>query len=331
MNRNSFLDLSLEAGWELIGVGGDFGNGFQFASAPPGFWGMILQATSHAAIVAVLMLVLAVVLASWRIRGNWREELPPLWLQRLRAFLCTPVIWLKFFKRWMRWKIERNPIGWLEQRTWTGRLVTWAWFAIVISIYSAVLVQRNFFQHSHELQSTLGWLMMGSMAASAAGSFRRERESGVLELLLVTPLSTGQIIGGRLRGLWGQFLPAVGILLGLWIYFDRLNRETEGTEMPLVFAGLYFSVPVLGLYFSLRCRNFIAAFLLTLVGSFMPGWVLMLGLFNSGLGNRVALEMSSTPLLLLLAGLQVGLVVMCMFGMQRRLERRLFPLARMVA
>ena len=329
MNPASPLELSFQAGLELAGVGGGLPLA-SLSSVSPRIWALILHATSWAALVAALMLVLAVVIASWRIRRNWREEPPPLWMQRVKAVFCTPVIWLKFFKRWMRWKIKRNPIGWLEQRTWTGRLVTWSWFAIVISIYSALLVDRNFFRNSHGMQLTLAWLMMGSMAASAAGSFRRERESGVLELLLVTPLSTRQIIGGRLRGLWGQFLPAVSILLGIWVYFDRLLNEREGTEMPLVFAGLFFSVPVIGLYFSLRCRNFIAAFLLTLVGSIVPGWVFLLCFerLATFFDFWPAMLESYTSRFIVLVVPPAGLVLMCLFGLQRRLEKRSFPLER---
>jgi len=56
------------------------------------------------------------------------------------------------------------------------------------------------------------------MAGSAAGSFRRERDTGVLELLLVAPLRESQLIGGRLRALWGRFLPSIILLCGVWIY-----------------------------------------------------------------------------------------------------------------
>ena len=98
--------------------------------------------------------------------------------------------------------------------------------------------------------------------------------------------------------------------------------------MPLLFAGLYFSVPVIGLYFSLRCRHFIAAFLLTLVGSFIPGWVLNLGLFYFGPAFGFAPGLSSVEVFVMLAMLQAGLVVVCLFGLQRRLVRRLFPLER---
>ncbi len=154
------------------------------------------------------MLVAAVLVAGAKTRRSWQEEPPSrrqVWLQRT---FCTPVLWVAFFRRWMRWKLERNPIGWLEQRTWSGRLVTWGWFAVLISIYSAVLTDHQFLMNGDDLQETMAWLLAGSMAMSAAGSFRRERDTGVLELLLVSPLGENQIISGRLGGLWSQFLPA---------------------------------------------------------------------------------------------------------------------------
>ena len=83
----------------------------------------------------------------------------------------------RFFRRWMRRKLERNPIGWLEQRTWSGRLVTWGWFAVLISIYSTMLTDRHFFEDANGLQELMAWLLAGSMALSAAGSFRRERRN----------------------------------------------------------------------------------------------------------------------------------------------------------
>src|SRR5690242_19926507 len=49
-------------------------------------------------------------------------------------------------------------------------------------------------------------------ALITSSSFRHERESGAMELLLVTPLSAQQIIIGRLRGCWMQLLPAASVL-----------------------------------------------------------------------------------------------------------------------
>src|SRR6185436_14392499 len=107
-----------------------------------------------AAGIAILALLLAICFAAFQIRRTWREEPPPLWVQGVQRTFLTPVVWKKTFHRWMRWTLNRNPIGWLEQRTWTGRLVTWAWFAIIISIYSAVLTDNNFFRHSSSTQTT---------------------------------------------------------------------------------------------------------------------------------------------------------------------------------
>jgi ABC-type transport system involved in cytochrome c biogenesis permease component len=106
---------------------------------------------------------------------------------------------------------------------------------------------------------------------SAAGSFRRERETGVLELLLVSPLGENQIISGRLRGLWGQFLPAVSLLLAVWIFFWTFQPNHSDAGAFLFSAVSFLAVPVFGLYFSLCCRNFITAFLATVtIGLLLP-------------------------------------------------------------
>jgi ABC-type transport system involved in multi-copper enzyme maturation permease subunit len=216
-------------------------------------------------VCSLLVLVAAVLAAGARIRRSWQEEPPSqrrLWWRRK---FCTPVLWLVFLRRWMRRKLERNPIGWLEQRTWSGRLVTWGWLAVLISIYSSVLTDPSFLTGSSGVHETMAWLLAGSMAMSAAGSFRRERESGVLELLLVSPLGENQIIAGRLGGLWTQFVPTAGLLLGIWAYCSTFLREGSATGLVLYYLVIFLTVPVFGLYFSLRCRNFLTAFVTTIV------------------------------------------------------------------
>lgn len=96
-------------------------------------------------------------------------------------------------------------------------------------------------------------------------------------------------------------------------------------------AGWYFSVPVIGLYFSLRCRHFIAAFLLTLVSSFVPGWVLRFGLLQFANAFGVAPAFVDTGGSLSLAGVQAGVMGVCLLGLKWRLEKRLFPFERTVA
>jgi ABC-type transport system involved in multi-copper enzyme maturation permease subunit len=230
-------------------------------------------ALGMASLVSLAVLSFAVIFAANRIRRSWRDQPRSARAEQLHRTFLQPRFGVGFLRRWMARKLERNPIGWLEQRRWSGRMVTWAWFAIIISLYSAVLTDQNFFRGGG-VQSLIGWLLALSMAATAAGSFKRERESGVLELLLVSPLTTRQIIGGRLRGLWGQFAPAAVTFLVVWSYLIGLysqyayanwlgNRSGELQEVWF-FAASFAVIPVIGLHFSLSCRHYITALLLTL-------------------------------------------------------------------
>src|SRR5207302_951997 len=185
---------------------------------------------------SLLALALAALAAGAKTARVWQEEPPSARQRWLEKTFCTPVIWLDFFRRWMRRKLERNPIGWLEQRTWSGRLITWGWFGVIVSLLSATITERNFFSGDDVIEILLACLLIGSLAMTAAGSFRRERESGVLELLLVSPVGEREIIFGRLRGLWGQFLPAFGLLLAIWCYFISIFPNRTDAE-PIFFCA----------------------------------------------------------------------------------------------
>jgi ABC-type transport system involved in cytochrome c biogenesis permease component len=176
----------------------------------------------------------------------------------------------------MQRKLDRNPIGWLEQRTWSARLVTWSWLAIMISVLGLGVGEASGPSPMYNFQwmeSFIAWLLAGSMAMSAAASFRRERESGVLELLLVSPLRVGEIVSGRLRGIWGQFAPAAVFLFIVWIYLETAFPYPSKIRLIsiLFFAGTFAILPIVGLYYSLRETNFISAFIRTLcVGLVLP-------------------------------------------------------------
>ena len=233
---------------------------------------LLFLTDSSMALGSILVLLLAVLVAAWRVARVWREESPPALVMWVWRKLSTPVLGQALLHRWMRWELNRNPIGWLELRTWRGRLVMWSWFAIVISLYSSLLANLHLYQHIfHGIQSLLAWLLVGTIGLSAAGSFRRERESGALELLLVAPLREWQVIGGRLRGLWTQFLPSAGLLLALWRYCSKFLSDQDELASMVFFAGTFITLPVVGLYFSLARTNFISAFTWTLfVGVAVP-------------------------------------------------------------
>jgi ABC-type transport system involved in multi-copper enzyme maturation permease subunit len=295
----------------------------------------IYFAVSFGAGLSVLALVSAVILAAERLRRSWREEPLSARLQRVQKVFCEPMVAVGWLQRWMRFKLERNPIGWLEQRQWSGRLVTWAWFAIIISVFSLMLTDRNFFRGTGELQYLIGWMVVGSMAVSAAGSFRRERETGVLELLLVSPLSVREIIGGRLRGLYGQFLPATAMFLGIWIYLESiLPSHREPVAAWIWFFAVSFVVtPIVGLYFSVRCRYFLTALLLTLAVV-----ILVPGVVGAGADSLTWLVTATDePWRWNISNLAQHGVIELFVGiylyhrLQRDLTRRAFPLERALA
>jgi ABC-type transport system involved in cytochrome c biogenesis permease component len=247
--------------------------------------------------VALLAAGLVILVAARRIHLTWQEQTLSRRQQWLLKTFCTPRFWQSMFRRKMRASLERNPIGWLQQRTWSARLTKWGWLLVMVIVECVVLVDYSSYTTLRWQSWLVNALAMG-MAFSAVGSFRLERQSGALELLLVTPMTAQQIIRGRLLGIWWQFLPVVAFLL----IYNWLLLEDFGSRRGPVYTtnvsfylgaytiGLavkYFSMPLIGLYFSMRRMNFIAAWLLACVtGLLLPVALgLPLGiLFGLGLG-----------------------------------------------
>ncbi len=263
-------------------------------NAWPDFLGVIRQPHQRVAMLlgagaSVILAFLFVLngVAAWSLNRKWQEQPASARAVWLSNKLFRPVLFQNVLRRWLRWVLQRNPIGWLEQRSWSGRLVVWSWFAIVMCIYSSLFSNLSLYQRGfHDAQGFLATLLAGSIALSAAGSFRRERETGVLELLLVAPLRESQIIWGRVRGIWAQFAPAIALLFAVWLY--AASFLTTGPELPTVFlyAVTFVTVPVVGLYFSLTKRNMVAAFLWTLgVQLVIPTAVAMLSRLAAELQN----------------------------------------------
>lgn len=290
-------------------------------------------------VISVAVLVLAVLFTANRLRRSWRDEPPSVRVQKLERAFCKPVLGVSFLRRWMARKLDRNPIGWLEQRRWSGRLVVWVWLTITILIYSVGLSDRNFFRSDNSLPYLMGWLLAVSLAVSATTSFRRERENGVLELLLVSPLSTQQIINGRLRGLWGQFAPAIVTLLCLWVYVSSLYSPAHyyynsgygnGRAEIGFFAVSFLVIPVIGLFFSVSCRYFIAALLLTLGAVFVLPTMLAVtvGSLQRFFASSDYWVDWSRNLIERICFFQLFFASLVWFQLRRKLERREFPLER---
>jgi len=287
----------------------------------------VLPVAAGISLGAFATLGLAVLFAARMVARTWQDRPPHPLLVWLQARFCRPVMMHGLLERWMRQKLDRNPIGWLEHRTWSGRIVIWGWLAVMVSVYSYALSNTNFFIRSlHTMHLVMGWGLLLSMTFSAANSLRRERENGALELLLVSPLSEAQILFGRLRGLWGQFLPSVMIFLGGWTWLAvQLNKTSELSNVFL-FAMSFLAMPVIGLYFSLLCKNFLTSLLWTIVsGLLVPQllvWTSFTNIYQGTSWKAAELHASLTHPGLL----QLGLALVLGLALHRRLVQRRFAM-----
>ena len=267
------FELWMQLGWASV---------FQptaIAGSPMWRW---LGALAVIALASISIFGLVALLAAQGAKRMGRNPAKSAMRQRVEKELFTPTFGLGFYRRWMRRVLERNPVGWLERRTWQARVVTWSWLAVVISLMSWMLGSRLFNMRGFSaLSMFLAWLLVANVALTAAGSLRRERETGVIELLLVSPLSIPQIVTGRVLSILGQFLPAAALIFGVWLWLMKSVRggfHFDGVvlrEMQVVWCFLtaLLAVPVVGLYFSLRCRMFVVALFWTAVTAIVLPWL----------------------------------------------------------
>jgi ABC-type transport system involved in multi-copper enzyme maturation permease subunit len=316
------LQLALDSGacWQLF-LGSAIQpwlvrSGYVTPAAPLGTNLPLLLNVGIVALTGLISLVLLIGLAAWNVRRIWHENPLSERAIRVQRRLLSPLYFKGTFQRWMRFEMNHNPIGWLQHRTWSARLVTWIWFAVFACIYSSLLGNVWVYQRAfHPIQSLLAWSLVVSVAIGSAGSFRRERETGLLELLIVSPVREWQIIAGRLRGIWQQFLPAMVLLVTLWLFCASLiARDLEEGASVLFFASTFLTLPVIGLYNSLSRASFASAFVSTLVmGVVLPEFLARVDEFVSFfllvLGQINGFHPSATPLRVI--PFQLGVAGVC--------------------
>ncbi len=238
-------------------------------------------------LIAIAFFLFTFMFAGARIRKSWHEEPPtPRQAWFFRTF-CTPRFWSRFFNRRMSRALDRNPIGWLQQYSWSARMTKWGWCM-------AMVLFGCFMPVLGDWEVAPVFVMIAAIAFTAAGSFARERQNGAMELLLVTPLSVAQIIYGRMRGVLGQFIPALAVWLLSMVLLNGFFPDQKIALILLVFATGGIACAAVGLYLSIRRLSFIAAWILTaLIAIALPmlltGVVLFtLAIFGVGFVFRVA-------------------------------------------
>lgn len=254
-----------------------------------------------------------------RLARTWQEEPATAEQPRWVRLFSNSDFWQAFFLWDKSRTLDRNPVAWLQEYSWTARLTKWGWFAVVLLAHFVLLTQLGDYRSASWQPAVTVALGLG-VAFSAVGSFRREQETGLLELLLVTPLSERHLLRGRLWGICCHYFPALAVLWLGWVGERLLNPRMYGNGLmaalfpnPLAFVATM----VLGLYLSLGRLNFFLAWFLTwIVGFVLP--------ILAGIGLGRLLPAGPMVALGLPVVLQAGLAVAMWFLLHRKVHQREF-------
>ena len=279
------IDAVIQVGWSESA----------FVNLPPSLTGSsrfnfawTLNLVSQLLIVGVIG-TLVVLFVARRVKKLWQEEPPRPETLELQRQLTQPILFPGWMRQRQRARLSRNPLLWIQHRTVAAALTRWGWISVVMVIWMMIATTGGWmggFGSGFSMPMWMGpMLLLGGMAFSAAGGFRVERENGTLELLLVTPLTTGHLLQSRWLAHLREFVLPVGLQVCLAIYVQGLWRRAgvdfERFNWWLIMSLL--TLPAIGLWRGLRARNFVTAVLSTMFwGLFVPtGATLMFSALNN--------------------------------------------------
>lgn len=247
--------------------------------SPTGFWGgggmpgnaLTVWLALAALGVCWTLVFLTVRLAAVGLAKTWmRAAAPPpsSLMTRTAASLTREWLGPQWLLRRRRAILALNPVAWLDDARGVSRIGRWLWVGLAGAVLCVAVYDHP---DARGVASTLAFALTPiviGVAFSASASFRRERETGALEILLVTPLTPRRILLGRLLGLLGTFGAALA-LLTLSVGIALAGRDPGEGITPPVGPVLYSQllatwlaptgVAVLGLGFGLRWTGFLAA------------------------------------------------------------------------
>lgn len=207
-----------------------------------------------------------------------------------------------WLRRGQRRQLDRNPVTWMQGRRWSHRLTKWGWLLFVVALITLATFDRGY-GFLETVIMTSGWIggfMLFSLLLLSSGNLQADRDSGALELLLVTPLTPVELARGRLAGFRRSFLPAATLVAFAFWYYALLDYQSGWShERPfqfyaptlavsLFFGALLWFMPMIGLCFSLNRPGLMAASLNTAFFSIFIPWLMLPCLV--GFGGQLQVE-----------------------------------------
>jgi ABC-type transport system involved in multi-copper enzyme maturation permease subunit len=184
-----------------------------------------------------------------------------------RKRFLTPVLLKDRFRASMRRKLQNNPFVWLEYRSPASRSARWGALLGLVCIETLLISTNPGLSGLIETQTVLLWCLLLMITLKSTTSFQYEKESGAIELILVTPITERKLVIGRLLAVLQYYLP---IIAGLAVFtvmafafdanrFRLYDYDLRRLQSILNLWLSVFSIPAVGLFFALRCKTYIPA------------------------------------------------------------------------
>ena len=185
-----------------------------------GYWTGLL--TSH------LMAWACLVCAGVLVRRTWQDR--PLKLGSHALFRSRS----HAGPRRSRKLLDPNPVAWLSIRGRRHSIGVWLIAVLAICALGAMVAMRQ--SMVWMVWGQLNWILLMGLylwaASQGSGFLVDARRSGLLELLLVTPLSGAQVIAGQWRGLLRAFGCPIGLLVLVMAVGAAASQGVSRGMMP---------------------------------------------------------------------------------------------------
>lgn len=262
---------------------------------------------------------------------------------------------LRWRDRWRRWAYGRptarkafrtrlldiNPFLWLAGRYRAKRVFVWIFLGLVAIRWLAgyLRIQQEWLHASVGIWTTLlmHFVLKLWITSEACRTFLEHRRSGVLELLLSTPVSVAEILHGQILALRQQFgaplivaLVADFLLLALGVKQEPgdFSNQEEIVLVFLICMGVLvmdaYALSWVGMWCGLSARKFNRAASATIARILLLPWVIFLGsviLYAAFQMYKVYEPKSSEPVLFWWLAIALGNNLIFMGWAKRRLHR----------
>lgn len=193
------------------------------------------------------------------------------------------------WRRLKRFRLQRNPVIWLQTRRPANRLWRWVWTGVVLLVWGGMLLTGINYNDGLPWAFGTPIVLAAALAFAASATFQREFETGALELLLVTPLRPAAILRGLMDGLWGSCLPALTLSSGLAAFWITIEDRNVIAHLPLLMVSWssFVNGPLVAVRFGVRRVNPLTGWFWTLglVGALPLVFGLMMALVSAPRGD----------------------------------------------